>query len=128
MKRRALVSPTHGNFIVNEGGATAADIRRLTRAAKRRSATVSVSTFAKRSSISGKSDMATLKNRGRASARRESIAVEGNKNSALPLLAACLLSDEECVLTNVPRIRDVEVLVQLMQVSVRRSRASVPRR
>jgi UDP-N-acetylmuramate dehydrogenase len=26
---RALVSPTHGNFIVNEGGATAADIRAL---------------------------------------------------------------------------------------------------
>jgi UDP-N-acetylglucosamine 1-carboxyvinyltransferase len=44
-----------------------------------------------------------------------SVAVEGNKNSALPLLAACLLSEEECVLTNIPRIRDVEVLVQLMQ-------------
>ncbi len=42
------------------------------------------------------------------------IAVEGNKNSALPLLAACLLTDEECVLTNVPRIRDVEVLVELL--------------
>jgi UDP-N-acetylglucosamine 1-carboxyvinyltransferase len=42
------------------------------------------------------------------------VAVEGNKNSALPLLAACLLTDEECVLTNVPRIRDVEVLVRLM--------------
>lgn len=42
------------------------------------------------------------------------ITVEGNKNSALPLLAACLLTDQECVLTNVPRIRDVDVLVQLM--------------
>jgi UDP-N-acetylglucosamine 1-carboxyvinyltransferase len=43
------------------------------------------------------------------------IAVEGNKNSALPLLAACLLTDQRCVLTNVPRIRDVEVLVELMR-------------
>jgi UDP-N-acetylglucosamine 1-carboxyvinyltransferase len=42
------------------------------------------------------------------------VAVEGNKNSALPLLAACLLTDEECVLTNVPRIRDVEVLIELL--------------
>lgn len=43
------------------------------------------------------------------------IAVEGNKNSALPLLAACLLTDEECVLHNVPRIRDVAVLAELLQ-------------
>ena len=42
------------------------------------------------------------------------MSVEGNKNSALPLIAACLLTDEPCVLTNVPRIRDVEVLVQLL--------------
>jgi UDP-N-acetylglucosamine 1-carboxyvinyltransferase len=42
------------------------------------------------------------------------VAVEGNKNAALPLLAACLLTDRECVLTNVPRIRDVEVLLELM--------------
>jgi UDP-N-acetylglucosamine 1-carboxyvinyltransferase len=42
------------------------------------------------------------------------VSVEGNKNSALPLIAACLLTDEECVLTNVPRIRDVEVLTQLL--------------
>src|SRR5436309_3307401 len=40
--------------------------------------------------------------------------VEGNKNSALPLLAACLLTAEECVLTNVPRISDVEVMARLM--------------
>jgi UDP-N-acetylglucosamine 1-carboxyvinyltransferase len=42
------------------------------------------------------------------------VAVEGNKNSALPLLAACLLTDQTCVLTNVPRIRDVDVLLELM--------------
>jgi UDP-N-acetylglucosamine 1-carboxyvinyltransferase len=42
------------------------------------------------------------------------ITVEGNKNSALPLLAACLLTEQECVLTNVPRIRDVGVLADLM--------------
>jgi UDP-N-acetylglucosamine 1-carboxyvinyltransferase len=57
--------------------------------------------------------MATLKITGgkRLSGR---IAVEGNKNSALPLLAACLLTDQECVLENVPRIRDVEVLADIL--------------
>jgi UDP-N-acetylglucosamine 1-carboxyvinyltransferase len=40
--------------------------------------------------------------------------VEGNKNAALPLLAACVLTDQECVLTNVPRIADVEVMVRLL--------------
>src|SRR5436305_2218424 len=42
------------------------------------------------------------------------VEVEGNKNSALPLLAACLLTTEECVLTNVPRISDVEVMARLL--------------
>src|SRR4026209_1557939 len=40
--------------------------------------------------------------------------VEGNKNAALPLLAACLLTTEECVLTNMPRISDVEVMARLL--------------
>jgi UDP-N-acetylglucosamine 1-carboxyvinyltransferase len=42
------------------------------------------------------------------------IDVEGNKNAALPLLAACLLADQRCVLTNVPRISDVEVMARLL--------------
>ena len=42
------------------------------------------------------------------------IEVEGNKNAALPLLAACLLTSEECVLTNMPRIGDVEVMAKLL--------------
>ncbi|MFI5179038.1 MAG: UDP-N-acetylglucosamine 1-carboxyvinyltransferase, partial [Vicinamibacterales bacterium] len=40
--------------------------------------------------------------------------VEGNKNAALPLMAACLLTADECVLTNVPRISDVEVMARLL--------------
>jgi UDP-N-acetylglucosamine 1-carboxyvinyltransferase len=43
------------------------------------------------------------------------VAVEGNKNSALPLIAACLLTDQPCEITNVPRIRDVDVLLQLIE-------------
>ena len=42
------------------------------------------------------------------------VEVEGNKNAALPLLAACLLTPDECVLTNVPRIGDVEVMARLL--------------
>jgi UDP-N-acetylglucosamine 1-carboxyvinyltransferase len=38
----------------------------------------------------------------------------GNKNGALPILAATLLSPEPVSLTNVPRIRDVETMVELI--------------
>jgi UDP-N-acetylglucosamine 1-carboxyvinyltransferase len=38
----------------------------------------------------------------------------GNKNGALPILAACLLTDSPVRLTNVPRIRDVETMVELL--------------
>ncbi len=39
----------------------------------------------------------------------------GNKNAALPILAATLLADGPCRIDNVPRIRDVETLLQLLQ-------------
>jgi UDP-N-acetylglucosamine 1-carboxyvinyltransferase len=38
----------------------------------------------------------------------------GNKNGALPILAACLLTDEPVQLANVPRIRDVDTMVDLL--------------
>src|SRR5438105_4156325 len=38
----------------------------------------------------------------------------GNKNGALPILAACLLTDEPVKLTNVPHIRDVETMMELI--------------
>ena len=43
------------------------------------------------------------------------IEVEGNKNAALPLLAACLLTDQACELTNVPRISDVTAMGELLR-------------
>jgi UDP-N-acetylglucosamine 1-carboxyvinyltransferase len=43
-----------------------------------------------------------------------SVRAAGNKNGALPILAACLLSGEPVTLTNVPRIRDVETMVELV--------------
>ena len=43
-----------------------------------------------------------------------SIRPEGNKNAALPIIAACLLTEEPVRLTNVPRIRDVEVMAELV--------------
>ena len=43
------------------------------------------------------------------------IVAAGNKNAALPILAACLLTDEELVLTNVPRIRDTETQIAVLE-------------
>jgi UDP-N-acetylglucosamine 1-carboxyvinyltransferase len=39
----------------------------------------------------------------------------GNKNGALPILAACLLTDDEVTLRNVPRISDVEAMLALLE-------------
>ncbi len=38
----------------------------------------------------------------------------GNKNGALAILAACILTEEEVLLSNVPRIRDVEAMVEII--------------
>ena len=39
----------------------------------------------------------------------------GNKNGALPILAASVLSSEEVVIRNVPRIRDVEAMLAVLE-------------
>ncbi len=46
----------------------------------------------------------------------------GNKNGALPILASCLLTEDEVVVRNVPRIRDVDAMLAILEaigVSVR---------
>ena len=39
----------------------------------------------------------------------------GNKNAALPLLAAAVLTEDEVVLRNVPRIRDVATMLAIVE-------------
>lgn len=39
----------------------------------------------------------------------------GNKNEALPALMACLLTDQEIVFRRMPRIRDVETVVEILR-------------
>src|SRR5215813_14114945 len=43
------------------------------------------------------------------------LTVAGNKNAALPILAACLLTEEELILDRVPRIRDTEAQIALLE-------------
>jgi UDP-N-acetylglucosamine 1-carboxyvinyltransferase len=46
---------------------------------------------------------------------RGEITPSGNKNAALPLLAACLLTEEPVVLGNIPQIRDVLAMRKLIE-------------
>src|SRR5512144_1835742 len=39
----------------------------------------------------------------------------GNKNAALPILAACLLTDEPVILRNLPDIQDVRVMLEILE-------------
>src|SRR3982751_6008248 len=42
------------------------------------------------------------------------IQTSGSKNSALPALAACLLTDEPVILHRIPRVRDIRTMEKLM--------------
>ncbi len=43
------------------------------------------------------------------------ITASGNKNAALPCLAASLLTDEPVILKNIPEIQDTNVMIQILQ-------------
>lgn len=45
---------------------------------------------------------------------RGTLMPSGNKNAALPMLAAALLTDEKVVLRNIPRIKDIETMVEII--------------
>lgn len=44
-----------------------------------------------------------------------SIEVKGSKNAALPLLASSVLTSERCVFDRVPKIRDIRILLEIME-------------
>src|SRR5919202_1591952 len=46
---------------------------------------------------------------------RGTVVPAGNKNGALPILAASVLTTDEVIVRNVPRIRDVEAMLQVLR-------------
>ena len=42
------------------------------------------------------------------------VAVSGAKNAALPILAATLLTDQKCIIRNVPDLRDVSTMMKIL--------------
>lgn len=45
-----------------------------------------------------------------------SVKISGAKNAALPIMAATLLTDEECLIHNVPQLMDIETMVKILEV------------
>ena len=43
------------------------------------------------------------------------VTISGSKNSVLPIMAATLLSDEECIIYDVPDLRDVDVMCRILE-------------
>jgi len=43
------------------------------------------------------------------------VRISGSKNAALPILAATLLTDDKCVIKNVPRLRDTLTMLKLLK-------------
>lgn len=43
------------------------------------------------------------------------IAIEGSKNAVLPILAATILNGGESVIKNCPRLKDVEVMIEILK-------------
>jgi len=43
------------------------------------------------------------------------VKVSGSKNAALPIIAATILTDEECVIHNVPNLRDIQTMLMILQ-------------
>ena len=43
------------------------------------------------------------------------ISISGSKNASLPILAASLLSSKKVYLKNLPKVKDIETMINLLQ-------------
>ena len=43
------------------------------------------------------------------------ISISGSKNASLPILAATLLSNKKIYLKNIPKVKDIETMINLLQ-------------
>ena len=43
------------------------------------------------------------------------VKISGSKNAVLPILAATLLTEDECIIKDAPALRDVEVMSDLLR-------------
>jgi UDP-N-acetylglucosamine 1-carboxyvinyltransferase len=43
------------------------------------------------------------------------VSVSGFKNACLPILMACLLTEEECIIENVPNLSDIRLILDILR-------------
>ena len=41
--------------------------------------------------------------------------ISGSKNACLPIMAACMLTDEKCVIKNIPKLKDIDTMVKILR-------------
>lgn len=75
---------------------------------------MSVETASMHPPILGATSLRTLEIDGGAQLRGE-VTIGGAKNAALPILAATLLTGEECILNNVPDLSDIRTMIELIR-------------
>ncbi|MFH1317567.1 MAG: UDP-N-acetylglucosamine 1-carboxyvinyltransferase, partial [Candidatus Omnitrophota bacterium] len=50
------------------------------------------------------------------SSLKGTVKISGSKNASLPIMAATLLTDEECVIKNVPDLMDIRTMIKILEV------------
>ena len=45
-----------------------------------------------------------------------SVSISGAKNAALPVISACILNEEACIIDNIPPVSDIHILLEILSV------------